>query len=147
MSVLKTYTITGSSFTGTLVFKYDVNGVLANFDLDGELSDKQRAWLFSHRFPFQESGIKMFSGIVNFTVFGGNLDLSFDNFWNAYNYKIGKKPMAENIWKRMSKADQIAALSGIKPYDSHLARHIMKAKAHATTYLNQRYWENDFGKY
>lgn len=147
MSLTKTYTITGTSFTGAMVFKYDLKGVLIHFDLDGELNDVQKAWLFKGRFPLTEEGIKMFAAITNFTVIGGELDLSFENFWNAYTYKVGKKIMAENIWKRLSKADKIAALSGIKPYDTHLRRHIQKEKAHATTYLNQRYWENEWNKY
>lgn len=147
MSIGKKYTVTGTSFTGSLVFDYDLNGVLTGFDLDGELTPQQLTWLYSGRFPFNEAGIKMFNAIKNFTVFGGELDLSFENFWNMYGYKIGKKVMAENIWKRMSKADKIKALTAIKPYNSHLARHVRKDKAHASTYLNQRMYENDFNKF
>lgn len=147
MSIIKTYTITGTSFKGAMIFKYDFKAVLIGFDLDGELDQKQESWLYSDKFPFTESGIKMFVGIRNFTVHGGELDLSFEYFWNAYGYKIGKKPMAENIWKRMSKADKIGALSGIKPYNSYLVRHIQQAKVHATTYLNQSYWEREWNKY
>ncbi|QEE51058.1 hypothetical protein FUA48_16180 [Flavobacterium alkalisoli] len=147
MSTLKTYTITGTSFEGSLVFKYDLNGSLQSYELDGELNDVQKKWLYNGRFPFNEVGIRTFMSINNFTVHGGELDLSFDHFWDAYAFKVGKKPMAANIWKRMSKADKIAALTGIKPYDAHLRRHLQREKANPTTYLNQRYWENEWNKY
>lgn len=147
MSTLKTYTVTGTSFTGSLIFRYDLDGALASYELDGELTKQQREWLFNGRFPLYEAGIKQFVSIINFTVHGGELDLSFEHFWNSYGYKIGKKPMAENNWKRMSRADKISALSGIKPYNSYLARHLHREKVHATTYLNQKYWEQEWNKY
>lgn len=141
------YTVTGTTFKGSIVFKYDASGTLVAYELDGELNGQQIDWLFTDKFPLKETGIRMFQAIKNFTVQRGELDLSFDAFWNAYGYKVGKKPMAENIWKRMNKADKMGAMAGIKPYNSYLVRHIQQEKAHATTYLNQRYWEQDWGRH
>lgn len=145
MEQLKKHYITAKTFKGTLVFKYHLNGVLAAFELvDAELSEKQIKWLFSHRFPYLETQINHFNALENFNVSSSEIDLGFEAFWNAYTYKIGKRVMAQNAWNKLSKSDRIAALKGIRPYNNYLKRNIGVAKAHASTYLNQKYWTNEY---
>ena len=145
MEPLKEYYITAKTFQGTLVFKYHLNGVLAAFQLvEAELSAAQRKWLFSTRFPYLETQINHFDALKNFNVSSSDIDLSFEAFWNAYTYKIGKRVMAENAWDKLSKSDRIAALIGIRSYNNYLKRNIGVAKAHGSTYLNQKYWTNEY---
>ena len=73
----------------------------------------------------------------------GNADeLSFDNFWEAYNYKKGKKN-ALSAWNRLSKKDRQAALDGITPYMND-CKVCDRSVRHPATYLNGRTWEDEF---
>ena len=141
----KEYHIIGSSFSGIMVFKYCLNGYLTSFELkDADVFSKQQAsWLFSRHFPYQENQINNFKSVKNFTVTEGKFDLSFETFWNAYSNKV-KRVVTEKAWEKLSDVDKIAALAGIKHYDRYLSRKRGQAKAHGATYLNQRYWEDDF---
>ncbi len=142
----KDYHVIGSSFTGVMVFKYCLNGLLTSFELRDadQLSEKQVDWLFSSNFPYKEIQINYLKAIKNFTVTEGSFDLSFDTFWNAYKHKL-KRVMAEKAWSKLSDVDKIAAIAGIKHYDGYLNRKRNVEKAHASTYLNQRYWEDEWG--
>lgn len=142
-----TYTVKGKNSDVFWEFKYDLNGDLKQFKLlEGTLSTKQAKWLFgSDNFPFIESVMRsvwMPELKQNFEIIKGSPDLSFDSFWKLYNQKV-KKVMAEKAWKRLSKTDRLEAIKGIKAYDGYLKRKGI-AKAHPSTYLNQRYWEDNY---
>ena len=127
-------------------FKYTLNGDLKSFEiLEGTLSANQMKWLFSSsNFAANESIMKtvwMQNLKKNFEITIGAPDLSFEAFWKAYNHKV-KKIISEKAWERLSKKDRIEAIKGIKPYDNYLARKGI-AKAHPSTYINQRYWEDN----
>lgn len=142
-----TYTVRALNSDTVWTFTYDLDGNLRSFQImEGELSAKQMKWLFSSgNFPANESIMKnvwMLELKKNFEIIVGAPDLSFDNFWHSYNYKV-KKIASERVWKRLSKKDRLEAIKAIEAYDKYLARkHI--AKANPSTYLNQRYWEDNF---
>ncbi|PCI11890.1 MAG: hypothetical protein COB73_00875 [Flavobacteriaceae bacterium] len=142
---LKTYNIIGTSFTGVMVFKYDLNGILVAFELQDadELKPVQVKWLFSH-FPYKENEISHFRAIRNFTVTEGDFDLTFDMFWDAYKHKV-KREMSVKAWSKLSGSDKMKALVNIKHYDGYLARKRNMEKAHASTYLNQKYFNDQWG--
>lgn len=142
----KTYLLIGKTLGITMEFKYDLNGLLLQFKmLEGELNLRQEAWLFSGKFPYREVKMQNLKTEKYFEVQENEPDLSFDTFWDAYNYKLGKKVQVENTWKRLSIADKKAALAGIRSYDNYLARNNGRvAKAYPSSYLTQRYWENDY---
>lgn len=139
------YTVKGKNFPVIWEFSYDTEGFLVEFKiLEGQLNEKQINWLFhKNRFPYTEQGINSWSGIKNIEVIKGKPDLSFDKFYNTYNHKV-KKVVAQRTWKRLSKVDRINAIAGIRPYDNHLKRNTNKPKAYPATYLNQRYWEDNY---
>lgn len=146
MEQFTTYTITGKNSPIVWQFKYHLNGLLSEFKLlEGELDSKQVNWLFiKGKFPYLEKQIKGWNSIANFNMEVGLPDLSFDGFWNTYNNKVGKKKMAENTWNKLSQAHKLKALESIKYYNNYLSRKPGIDKAHATTYLNQAYWENEW---
>lgn len=74
-----------------------------------------------------------------------SLDEDFDAFWNLYNKKVGKVA-ALRSWRKLSKEDRAAAMSGVKPYQESM-RGDMHYIKHPATYLNQRTWEDDFADY
>lgn len=143
-----TYTVTGK-LTGMIwEFNYDLNGHLRAFKIiEGELTGKQMSWLFGgSNFPGSENLMKTIwlqdkELQKHFEVTIGEPDLSFEAFYKAYNYPVSKQKTIR-AWEKLSKKDKLEALKGIKPYDGMLARkHI--AKAHPSTYLNSRRWEDD----
>lgn len=143
----KEYTVIGSSFKGAMVFKYCLNGYLTSFELKDSdpLTEKQQNWMFRlGKFPYKEQELQAWKAIVNFTITEGELDLSFEVFWNAYGHKV-KRQMAMKSWTKLSDDDKIAALAGIKHYLGYLKRKKNIEKAHPSTYLNQRYWEDEWG--
>ncbi|MDC9722393.1 MAG: hypothetical protein PSN34_06425 [Urechidicola sp.] len=142
---LKTYNIIGSSFKGVMVFKYDLNGILVAFELqDVVMNQQQVAWLFSRHFPYKEGQINNYRAYRNFTVTEGEFDLTFDMFWDAYKHKV-KREMSIKAWNKLSDSDKMKALVNIKHYDGYLARKRNMEKAHASTYLNQKYFNDQWG--
>lgn len=144
MDAFTTYTVTGKNSEVVWFFKYDLNGLLREFRLDeGTLDEKQIQWLFhKDRFPYLEKTIKGWNSIKNLNVEVGTPNLTFDTFFNAYNHKV-KKVVSEKAWSRLSQKDRIEAIKGIKAYDNGIQRKGI-AKAHPSTYLNQRYWEDNW---
>lgn len=139
--ILTTYTIVGSNFPGTIILKYDLKGDLRHFSIEeAELNQEQREWLYL-RVPINENKVGVFRSIKTFTVHKGEPDISFDVFWEAYGNKV-KRVKTKAIWDKMTKADRLNALAGIRGYDRYLAKTRI-AKAHPSTYLNQSYWEDE----
>lgn len=137
MSLETTYTITGTR-NGTITFKFDLQGDLVLFKYEGEpLSDKQRKWLYP-RIAVHENQMKAWQAIKNFTVTKGLPDLSFENFWKAYDNKA-KKTTAEALFNKLSDADKFNAIVFIKRYNNWL-RLKGTAKALPDTYLRQKRW-------
>ena len=145
MTPTTTYTVKSNNTPIVWVFRYDLSGHLVAFEIkDGQLTDQQCLWLFNNsRFPWHESRLQPWFQNKKVTIEKGEPDLSFDTFYNAYKYKI-KRVVAERSWKRLSRVDRMNAILGIRAYENHLKRHPRKQKANPSTYLNQRYWEDDY---
>ena len=137
MSLETTYTVTGKR-TGTITFKFDLNGNLTLFKYEGEpLSVKQQKWLYP-RLAVHESQMKNWQAIKEFTVTKGLPDTTFDNFWNMYGEKV-KKAVAEPLWNKLSHDDKFNAILFIKRYNTWL-KIKGTAKALPDTYLRQKRW-------
>ncbi len=140
---LTTYTMTAKNYPSVMQFKYDLNGLLKTFKvLEGELNEEQRAFLFSRRFPYNESKIQKWQKLDNVELVIGSPDLSFEVFYDQYKYKVGKLK-AQRAWDKLSKADRISCLKSLKAYDDYLFRKKI-AKAYPATYINQRKFEDEF---
>ena len=146
MSLATIYTVKSVNHPIVWVFAYDLEGMLVRFEvLDGQLSEMQAQWLFQPRhFPWHESRLQPWYKNKKVSIEKGEPDLSFEAFYNAYGYKI-KKVVAKRSWDRLNRSDRMNALNGIRSYNNHLKRHPTKQKANPSTYLNQRYWEDDYG--
>jgi len=141
MEPLTTYTVQGKNTPVVWQFKYHLNGVLQCFEiLEGSLNPKQVNWLFVQgHFPYKEAQIKGWIKVIkNFKITVGEPDLSFDTFWNLYDEKQ-KKIKAKELWSKLSKADQIQAVTYIRRYNN-LLKYKNQAKALPDTYLRQKRW-------
>lgn len=137
MALETTYIITGKK-AGRITFKFDLNGDLILFQYEGEpLNEKQRKWLYS-RVIINESQIKYWYAIKEFTVTKGDPDLSFDNFWNTYNKKV-KKEVCKPLWKKLKDDDKFNAIAFIKRFDNWLRKE-GTGKPLPDTYLRQKRW-------
>lgn len=136
------YILTSEIFRGEISFSYNLKGNLAAVEFTGVsgIDKTTYTWLWQN-LPLSVKKIKDWQKRAsNFKVTEVPVDLSFNRFWLEYRHKVGKKKMAENNWKKLSRADKIAALMYIKKL-----RTIKKSDGtdmpYPTTYLNQKYWE------
>ena len=68
------------------------------------------------------------------------LNVSFDTFWSVYPRKAGKTPAAKK-WPKLNNTDRdsVMAFLAKNPYRGRDPQYI----PHATTFLNQRRWEDE----
>jgi hypothetical protein len=147
MEQLTTYRAKGKEIGLVFLFKYDLNGNLKLFEIsEGELNEEQTTWLFS-RFPARESIIQEIWSKVEkflkiFTIEKSPADLSFESAWTLYNHKLSKLD-AEKAFKKLSEAEKIQFFLSIPKYERYLKSSGI-AKAHMSTYINKRYFENEY---
>jgi hypothetical protein len=72
-------------------------------------------------------------------------DISFDEFWEAYNYKINAK-RCETLWKKMSRKKRIAAYYRLFEYELYRTNKTpVPAKLSPEYYLkNERYYDEAY---
>lgn len=148
MEQLVTYTIKSKNSNNIWEFKYHLNGVLYSFKaLDGVLSTKQIDWLFvKANFPYKEDQIKHWQKKLkaNFEITVGEPDISFEALWNLYDYKV-KKFEAEKAFKKLKEPDVIKCFFTIPGYNKYLQSKGV-AKAHLSSFINKRYFDDDWSK-
>lgn len=139
------YKVKGKEVGLEFIFKYDLSGFLIEFKKNVELTEEQRKWLYSERFPEDESLMKKWIAYLKskFEVVKVPPDLSFENLWTIYNYKVSKPDAMKAFAKLKDEADIIKCFLGVKPYEEHLAK-TKTAKAHLSRYINGRYFENEY---
>ncbi|MGC1471522.1 MAG: hypothetical protein WA775_02925 [Psychroserpens sp.] len=147
--MLTTYTVKFRETDKIWEFNYHLNGDFSSFNLlEGNLSEKQKTWLFRQgNFPSSEILMKeewIVKQRKHLEITVGDFDLSFDNFWMIYDNKVGKKKMARNIWERMSKSERIKVFINIPKYKAYLKQYPNQQMLYPTSYLNQEAYTNDW---
>lgn len=139
-----TYKVKGRDVGLEFLFKYDLNGFLTEFKKNQPLTEEQRLWLYSARFPETEELMKQWIAQLKkkFEVVKVPADLSFDALWILYNYKVSKAD-AEKAFKKLKEPDVIKCFLGLKPYEEYLLKSKI-AKAHLSRYINGKYFENEY---
>lgn len=147
------YVVTGKTLVGSVVFKYDLNGVLREFVNQAELSAEQLKWFATH-IPFTEEMIAAFIESAAGKLKAELLkhELTFDLFWREYGNKKGSKAETEKLWngekvtenkRPVTEADRIAIFKMLPKLNYHYQIN-KKELPYPTTFLNQRRWENEF---
>lgn len=147
MEQLTTYTLRAKTRDSVWVFKYNLNGIIAEVKfLQMGLTQKSCDWLFKDgNFPYKESIIKEWKLDVKlFEIIKEMPDYSFETLWNLYDNKV-KKFEAEKSFKKLKEPDVIKCFMAIKGYNIYLAKKQI-AKAHLSTFINQRYFEDEWHK-
>src|SRR5690554_403898 len=142
--MLTIYKVKGKDVVLEFLFKYDLNGYLTEFKKNQPLTDEQRLWLYSARFPETEELMKQWIIYLKkkFEVTKVPADLSFDNLWQLYNYKVSKSD-AVKAFNKLKEPEVIQCFIGLKAYEEYLAKTKI-AKAHLSRYINGRYFENEY---
>lgn len=150
MEQLTTYRAKGKEIGLVFLFKYDLNGNLKLFEIsEGELNDDQMKWLFSPNFPANESIIKTIwmkekKYTKVFEIEKSLANLSFDALWNLYNNKVSRMD-SEKCFNKLKEADVIKCFLSIPQYLKYLQRKQI-AQAHLSTFINKRYFDDDYSK-
>ncbi len=135
------YVLRSNKLNGTLLFEYDDQGVIKEFVKDAKMDEHQLAYLMLN-FPVTESLLKKQAKNNNWKLSLVDQDLSFDNFWQTYAYKVGNKKRAERLWNALSKANKAKALDYLTRYETFLLQNPSISKLYPETYLNQQRWNN-----
>lgn len=151
MEQFTTYRAKGKEIGLVFLFKYDLKGNLKLFEIaEGELNANQMKWLFaSANFPADESIMRSIwmkdkKYLKVFEIEKSVANLSFEALWNLYDNKV-KKFECEKSFKKLKEADIIKCFLSVPGYNKYLQRKGV-AKAHLSTFINQRYFEDDWSK-
>ena len=139
---MRKFMMTSSEFNGEVILEYDNKGRLARLDMSNtDLDIEQRHYLKA----------KVACNVLNVAakfdsrtlIVEADYEVDFETFWAAYKKKINKIRCV-NIWRKLSKTDQVKAWAGIEKYEAFLKGLGWREKADPDTYLRNRYWENEY---
>lgn len=65
---------------------------------------------------------------------------TFNDFWEAYQYKVGKE-LARKKWLKLRHTEKVAAMTFIPQYVKCTPE--KKYRLHPTTFLNQKAWHDE----
>lgn len=140
---MKKYIVTSSQFMGELVFGYQHNQ-LVFMDLDA-ISEVPSflAYVYS-KLPVSSEALQgWLASSKTMKIREVPTDLSFKNFWNTYDYKVGNKPKSEKLWAAMPEASKALAISKIKRYRDAKEKE-GTALLYPERYLAYKTYENEF---
>lgn len=147
MELLRTYTVTSKKTRIVWVFKYNQDGELRMFQpLNGNITNDIFNYMFiGGRFPYDEKQMILFKTrfLKYFEISEDNYDLSIDNFMNHYGKKTRKKETTA-YWKKMSDANKIKALLGIKKLNNHIRLNTWKDKPDPIRYLKHERYNDEY---
>lgn len=134
-----TYQYYSAKFDSEVQVSYNRNGILSGFQvMRPDVNElKSRDQCFSNY--FQERDFLAEAKKHSLKLVKVEREVSFDEFWETYKQKDCGRTKAEQIWNKMSKADQVEAFDFI-PGLNGILKNNGTAKPYATTYLNQRRW-------
>ncbi len=107
----------------------------------GNMTPEVTKFLWNH-FPFNVGILEHYRKMKNVKVSEVPEDVSFERFWEVYDYKVGKKTRAERLWKALTDTERIKALKHIRIYEQWLAQHPGIEKKYPETFLSQNPWNN-----
>jgi hypothetical protein len=126
----------------SVVVGYNEGGILCHFEAS-ELTPASVAKFLNH-LPFTEEELDAFKKkFLNISVTVAQTDLSFKAFYDAYDYKVGKKAKAEKIWEKLNDTQRLACYRVLPKYNRHL-EFTKISKAYLETFLNNAYFENEY---
>lgn len=138
--MLQEYLIIGKDASKTITLGYDADGDLERLIFDGDFTPEQRTYGLRHA-PVRHEQLAPLAKELKWKVKPLEFDLSFENFYELYGNKVGKK-RAESRWKRLSREQKVKALLFIEKYDNQLKQQPGVQKKYPESYLNAEPWND-----
>lgn len=130
--------------TISMLLKYSDQDELVHVELRDfnlKMTDEQRNWLWAF-LPKTSIDLKAIkSQTVKVTEL--ETDLSFEAFWDLYDYKVGNKIRARKHWEQLDDATRAMAIQKVKEYNFYMA-HKTHDKVFPERWLSQKRYENEF---
>jgi hypothetical protein len=147
MVQLTTYRVKHKLNGLVFLFKFDLNGDLRWFGIPDEImNNEQMDWLYSNKFPRQESYMDKWKTDPKYTkqfeVEKSPADVSFEALWNLYDYKVSRMD-SENKFKKLKPAEVIKCFIEIPYYLDTLKKTPGIGKLHLATYIHKRRFEDE----
>jgi hypothetical protein len=137
---MKQFSLTSSSFTGEVVFKYSDDGYLIYYSDEADLNSTQRTWLLKNIPLTLDEMRDKIKSVARFNVIEIDFEVSFLQFWHKYNDKErSSKKRSESIFNKLTKTDQVKAYLWIDKYNRNRGN---ADKKYAETYLGAQQWNN-----
>lgn len=87
----------------------------------------------------------MTSHMGNGNIYSNNIEIkyniSFGEFWNLYDKKVGDKAKAEKMWYKLKANERELIMEYVPKYK--ISQPEKKFRLHPTSFLNQRGWESE----
>lgn len=138
---MRKYILTSPRFTGHVTFGYDDADNLIFYHNETE-EEAVINWL-KRNLPVNDAELSQLQTKIKGTIKEVPEDLSFDTFWDKYDKKINRK-RCEPMWKKLSDAERMQAITNIKPYELYLERTGFRGKADPENYLKKEHYAVDW---
>jgi hypothetical protein len=142
-----TYLLSSPSITSEGVFFSYKDGLLVRFDASDGVDSQQVKWLHDN-LPLKHDDFTAFKAKIEGNknrkakIVEVGKDLSFEAFWETFNYKKGRKESCKRTWDAMSQADKVLAMDYIKVYKRFLGARPNQDSVYPQTFLNTAEWNN-----
>jgi hypothetical protein len=140
---MKRFLISSPQYTGDAEIIYDETDRLVRIDVSNTNMPCNMIDRFKEKIPSNVIALtSIFQGTAA-TVVEAAIEITFEQFWKAYNHKV-KKLRAQAFWNKLSEADKVKAFYGITAYDKYLKKEGWRNKADADKYLREKYYDNQY---
>lgn len=110
-------------------------------DIDSKLIEKQRNWIWNFVPKTTTELAAKTAKEIKITKIES--ELSFDAFWDLYNYKLGNKKRAKAHWDKLTETKKALVMQKVKEYNFYML-HKSHDKVFAERFLSEKRYENDF---
>jgi len=119
---------------------YNLDGQLIGLEFNNDAGPKFKATL-GKELPVTVDDLKRFTDVGCAVKDITNINLSFDQFWTVYAYKVGNMKRCKKLWGLLPDEEKIMALGFIRRLRANYLRKNLQFP-YPETYLAQRRWEN-----
>ena len=139
---MRRFNLTSSKFDGEVELIYGADETISVIDMSKAKMDGETKRQFKNAVAADVKSIgEKFTKET--TIVEKDFEVTFEMFWTKYDHKINRK-RCEQLWAKMSKAEQVKAYYGIDAYNEFLRKTEWRKKADPEKYLRSQYWENEW---
>lgn len=141
---MRKFIITSPRFSGQAELVYDANGLLRIIDLTGSDMDGMITGAFKKAVPVESANLRL-SFSSETVIIEADFEVTFEMFWKEYPLHRNRYKVQE-IWKKLSKPDQVIAYYSISDYKKYLSRNEWQKPMIGDRYLRTREFETEWSK-